>query len=870
MHPQPVSIKLIVVGLLLASVAFHCDKEPTPEEKRANAVFFKARQAVTRGADREARSLLLQTLALEEDLGRDRRAAEAMELLADNYSRTASFDSARELYTRGAGRFRAAADRGSVLRINLKIADLHRLLGENRAAYELYAEALRLARVFEDEKGVRDIQWAMLPTLRALDDVEGERGVLEDLQRHYTDTREVDVLARVHLEAGQSHYLRGEYDLAVQRFMRSVTMAGQTHDSVLVGTALLRVGMAYDGIGNTQDAFQYYGDALKVSGSLPRHRTLRLDILTRVANGYLRFRQYNDARRFYRLALRTAIDIGDKVAEGYLTIQLGHCSVRTDLNQAVRAYTSALSLFGDLEYAPGTAYALASLGIGYEEANQLTAAIDHLKRAVEEYETVEAPGEEHDLFTDCERVFFGPSPTYLYDRLTDLLLVTGRYDETFWYLERKNRYHLSRIAGGLTPSVHGEEIAGNLSLYRELKGFRVGAERRYKELLTRSKESRRFLGEVRDTLGRRGSTLEIFRTAFSRLHPAIDPLVRIDGVGLVEVQKSIPRDAALVVFAPTRKALYAYVVTNDRVSVELAAVERDRLLETVGEFLDLFHRNEAGADSVRIPPRPDRRFVELNQILSGWFVGPILKEISRFRHLIVVMSPDFPWLPVHVLREGRRTESPYVAENHLVSYLPAAVLTKLQGAQLSVVTDVVGLGFAGAVPWDVEYELRDIRAFYKDARLHFREDATLQTLQEEKGDVLHLAIPFTVRQRHPGNSYLLLSDGKSFSTSTEVPLGDLFSLPAFPTLVVSNLSRGGTAHHVCIPYLLLAGGSRAVIVNGFIPSRKAKKYFGELFYTSLLAGNTSTTAFRQVQVGMIKNPEYSSPHLWGVFFLWGK
>ncbi|MGB2958784.1 MAG: CHAT domain-containing protein, partial [Bacteroidota bacterium] len=247
-----------------------------------------------------------------------------------------------------------------------------------------------------------------------------------------------------------------------------------------------------------------------------------------------------------------------------------------------------------------------------------------------------------------------------------------------------------------------------------------------------------------------------------------------------------------------------------------------------------------------------------------------LKEISRFRHLIVVMSPDFPWLPVHVLREGRRTKSPYVAENHLVSYLPAAVLTKLQGAQLSVVTDVVGLGFAGGVPWDVEYELRDIRAFYKDARLHFREDATLQTLQEEKGDVLHLAIPFTVRQRHPGNSYLLLSDGKSFSTSTEVPLGDLFSLPAFPTFVVSNLSRGGTAHHVCIPYLLLAGGSRAVIVNGFIPSRKAKKYFGELFYTSLLAGNTSTTAFRQVQVGMIKNPEYSSPHLWGVFFLWGK
>jgi tetratricopeptide (TPR) repeat protein len=863
-------MKQVAVILLLVSSAFHCDRELTPEEKRANEVFFRARQAVTRGADREAQRLLLTTLALEEDLGRDRRTAEVLELLADYYSRTASFDSARDLYNRGAERFGAAADRASVLRINLKIAGLHALLGQERNAYDMYTEALRLAQVFEDEENVREIRWAMLPTLRALDDVEGELQVLEDLQQHYTDSREAGALARVHLEAGQSHFLREEYDRAVQRFMRSVTLGGQARDSVLVANALLRVGMAYDGAGNTQDAFQYYGDALKVSGSLPHHKTLRLEILTRVANGYLRFRQYNDARRFYRLALRTAINIGDKVAEGYLTVQLGHCSVRSDFSKAVRAYNSALSLFGDLGYARGTAYTLASLGRGYGEANQLVAAIDHLKRAVEEYETADAPREQHGLFIECERAVFGPSPTYLYDRLTDLLLVTGRYAETFWYLERKNRYHLYRVVGGLTPSVRAEQLAARLSRYQDLRALRIGAERRYEELLRQSKDSGRFLGVVKDTLGRRGSTLEAYRTALSRDYPAIDPLVRIDGVGLVEVQKTIPREAALIVFAPTRKALYAFVVTGERVVVELAAVERGPLLETVTEFLDLFHRNEAIADSVRISPKPDRRFGELNRILSGWFMGPILKHIGRFRHLIIVMSPDFPWLPVHSLRAGRATRSPYVAENHLVSYLPAATLTKLQSGQPSVVKEVVGVGFAGGMPWDVEYELRDIRAFYKGTRLHFSKDATLQALQKEEADVLHLSAPFTVGQRHPENSYLLLSDGKSFATSSEVPLGDLLSLPAFPTFVVSNLSAGGTAHHVCIPYLLLAGGSQTAIVSGYVPSRKAKKYFGELFYTSLLAGNSSTTAFRQVQAGMIKNPEYSSPYLWGVFFLWGK
>jgi tetratricopeptide (TPR) repeat protein len=807
---------------------------------------------------------------LEKDLGRDRRAAEVLEILADNYSRSAGFDSAMNLYALGAQHFRAAADRRAVRRINLKIAALDQLLGREREAFERYTEALRLARVFEDEEGVREIQWAMLPTLRALDRVEVERRTLEELQQSYSDSREVDMLARVHLEAGLSHYQREEYQLAVQRFMRSVTLAGQTHDSVLTGNALLQVGVSYDGMGNTQQAFQYYSDALKVSGSLPHHGTLRLEILTRVANGYLQYRQYDDARRFYRLALRTAIGIGNKIAEGYLTIQLGHCSVRSDFNESIRAYTSALSLFGDLGYARGTAYALGSLGSGYSSVNQLTTAIDHLKRAVEEFETVEAPAEPHDVFTECERAVFGSSSTYLYQQLTDLLLVTGRYDEAFWYQERKNRYHLYRTTGSLAPSLSDEWLAAEMSRHQHLRELRVGAERWYEDVLVRGNETRRFFGEVKDTLSRRGSSLQYSRERLSRLYPKFDPLLHIDGVGLVEVQKTVPRGAALVAFVPAREALYAFVVTNEKVSVQLAAVQRERLLATVGELLDVFHHHEADADSVRTPQSPDPRTVEKIQTLSGWLVRPILQEIRELRHLVVVMPAQLSWLPFHVLRAGRRARSPYVAEEHLVSYLPAASLMKLETIPLAVVQNVVGMGFAGAAPWDVEYELRDVRAFYKDTRLYFNEKATLQNLQVEQADVLHLSAPFTVGQQYPGNSYVLLSDGKSIASSAQVLLGDLFSLPVSPTVVISNLSRGGTVPHASIPYICFANGSRVVIMTGFVPSRKAKRYFGELFYTGLLSGKTSATAFWQVQQGMMKNPEYSSPHIWGGFFLWGK
>jgi CHAT domain-containing protein len=52
--------------------------------------------------------------------------------------------------------------------------------------------------------------------------------------------------------------------------------------------------------------------------------------------------------------------------------------------------------------------------------------------------------------------------------------------------------------------------------------------------------------------------------------------------------------------------------------------------------------------------------------------------------------------------------------------------------------------------------------------------------------------------------------------------------------------------------------------------RKTKKLFGELFYTSLTAGRSSAESYRSALVGMIESPEFSAPHFWAPFFLWGK
>ena len=328
---------------------------------------------------------------------------------------------------------------------------------------------------------------------------------------------------------------------------------------------------------------------------------------------------------------------------------------------------------------------------------------------------------------------------------------------------------------------------------------------------------------------------------------------------------------ALVEHVPTKRSLYAFVVTNARAAVQVAAIGKDSVYAMTREFVELLRRREARIDSAQSQIRIiDQRLQQLNASLYEAYIRPIEGDISAVSKLLVVLPGELPSLPLHALRKSPFQNNPYLAEQYLVSYLPSASALFLNGVQLPIVRDVVALGHPGETSWDVEYELRDIRAFYKDARLYFNQQAILATLQKEHCDVLHMAAEVHFNDRKPGNSYLVLSDGQSITSWKRVLFGELFSLPTFATVIISDLAADQNAAHRSEPYIFLANGSGAVIMNVYVPSRKTKKFFGEIFYTALLAGNTSQAAFRRVQLDMIKSPEYSSPFAWAPFFLWGK
>lgn len=863
-HVESIVALLALGSLLLAG----CGREPTPDERRAAQLLQRGRQEVTRGALLEARPYLLAALAFEERLERPADAAWASEVLADGYAATASFDSALAMYDRSRSHYRAAAQRDGVRRLTLKIAALRRRMGHEREAFQMEVEALRLARVFKDEGGIREIQWAMLPSAGRLEELGTERELREDLLRSYTESRASADLARLALVVGRSMMERGSSPGAAEQFLQSTALAGRSGDSLALATALLSLGVASDTQGKTVEAFRHYGDALAVARTVRGGGAILLEVLLRVANGYLRYAQYEDARRFYRFAMTTAINRGNKIAEGYLTIQLGFCEIASNPNQARTLFESGLSLFRDQQYAPGVAYALGSLAHLAQQRGRPAAAAERYVDAIQEWETTVVPVSEQDPYRDCERVIFGPSDTPYHDRLLDILLTTGRHDEAFWYAERRARSALLRVATAIEPVIRDAAVQEAWNAYRGALGHRFGAEQVYRQLLE-SAGATPLIRVVRDSLRQAGQELARAREQLVRVHPAFAPLVQTGGLGMTEVQQVLSPEAALLSFVQGERMLHAFLITRERSAVRLAAVDRGRMMETAGELRALLTSEEANSDSVQLPTLVPPRLGELLRRLSEWCVRPVADELRGKSDLVVVLPPELAWLPVHTLRLGQTVMAPYLIERCAVRYLPVASAALLDQVPARPVQEVVALGYAGGTAWDVEYELRDIRAFYRDVRLHFQEDATLHTLLTARGDLLHLALDIRVTDRQVQNPRIILADGKMPGLSVREGIGCLTGVSSFVGVVVSDLRTGIAFNQTIVPLLLLANGTGTVVMNGFVPTRKAKRFFGEMFYTELLAGREPREAAHRAVLAMLRDREYASPSIWGAFVVWG-
>ena len=93
--------------------------------------------------------------------------------------------------------------------------------------------------------------------------------------------------ARVHYESGLSKFHRNDYTAALEYFLRALTFAEQSRDSILSISILMNLAMSHSKLGQTFEAFQAYSDALKRADATMGAAELREEMLIRIGNAYL-------------------------------------------------------------------------------------------------------------------------------------------------------------------------------------------------------------------------------------------------------------------------------------------------------------------------------------------------------------------------------------------------------------------------------------------------------------------------------------------------------------------------------------------------------------------------------------------------------
>lgn len=668
----------------------------------------------------------------------------------------------------------------------------------------------------------------------------------------------------------------GQFDSASRAISRWEAAASATHDTLSLAHAELEKARVRESLGQGDSALRSYGRTLDLLNRTP-DPALRREVL--LAMGHLSYREkrFDHASMYYADVLSQLHSPGEEALRELLGLQMIACEWKTFRGKpetiAPTLQKRAQGIIDEcarLGFRTGAAYGSFIEGKLAERRNEPASALKSYQQALERI--LDVPGEDA-LARPFIDAFMRVDETGWFEAPLSLYCATDNVEEAFRLSEWKNLTGVARFFTAMDFTLPGDSLSRMmLDLKRRLKGLRrldediVG---RLQEPGGRGAENVKVLREVYSArLGEYASAVE----EQAPLLGNYSWLIAGKPPSLKQLQPLLALTGALVEYVPLSDALYILVVTGDQVLIRKIPAGRRHVVSLVEEYKRLIGDPRLASWSDPAYSRADaaERLNELSSILYGLLMDPLVPLLPKGKKLYVVSPAEFSWLPVHTLRrfeDGRRTS---VIEQYNVSYLSTAaeLLFGLEGERPALT--VVGMGHPGRTGWDVEYELNDIRAFYREAPMFFDTAATLARLSRMKIDVLHIDADAAVDTRYPDNSVLVLSDGITPLKPCDIPFGGCMRERPPQTLVFSNISAVPGNLSFYGPLAFLAGGSRTVIATFWQGERKAKKYFGEVFYTNLITGRSASESYHAAMTALAKKEEFSQIYRWGLYYQFGR
>jgi CHAT domain-containing protein len=853
-----------------------CNRPSDDRTESADILYERAIQYAERGRYAEAEYAFRNLLDVDTELGRLGRVASHQWYLGYIAEERGEFTDAYSWYTASVEQARRAYDRTAEMNALFAGAQLAGKLGDINRERSLYYDALTNTRFFTFPTG------EVTASLN-LGRIEALFGRADVAHRHFIhavfiakDIDDTDLTYKS-LVALARNYLGQKLPVdAFQSLRDAGALEVKITDPLLRIERILVLGSYYKHIGDYSTAFRLYEGAWSSYRETPSNDPIFLELLESLAGIYHIRGRYREALAHYNILADLTGDFDRQLSHGFAILgqsdmyfTFGAVVENQELIQQSLQYSrNAEAHFERLQYHTGQAYAVfqqaravSLLGRSNEAVELYKHALSFLSEKPVSLDNI--PGQR--IFE--ERNSLSDPYTKITHFLVDELLSLDRPDEALFYTEKARQEILADAVlriGLFSSDSSTAELADSFAVVQmrlqTLERGRLLTFEQAERSALRRQAIRTMINPVRmeadDLREKLGTALPNGRFVLEKKYPSRS-----------ELQQALHRDRTMVIYFPTTTYLHIFVLSRTSLRVRSVPVQSNELRERVDVFRRLiaspalYAAEDGRADRALI-----RQYDDASREIYNMFIGPVEQYLTDTRRITFILPIDIPDIPLHALRErtGRRQ---YLAERFRITYLPSSVVLQFRMIPPRQIGEVVVMGNPDGNDWDLDYELRDIRGLYRDARLHLEDNASIEKLFGERGDLLHLATEFHYQPGFPEHSYFLLTRDGSVAVR-QIPINELLGLPSYRHVILANTGSVVEGLTVLHPYLMLLNGSRTVMVNYWQRDSRAVKWFNENLYSNLSMNMSFDDAFHQALNTVMSTPQFSHPYFWALFFLY--
>ncbi len=867
-----------ILGLTLLLLISGCEMRDRPLAEATDVL----ERAVSLYEDRsysQAESLFVQALSVFEQAGQTYSAVEANRYLGQLYLGEGRFFTALGRFDTALHQAESVNDFRTEMMLHALMGDTYTSLARYQAAMSSYREAHRLSSAFNDLEVKASLEMRMGKVSMFAGHLDDAFSLYQSSFSYYQGTGGRS-LAEALGGLGDVLYLQKKFDAAQTSYSQARSILPRDEHVLLDAQLRLGLGLIQKAAGKYNEALQWFRDAVNMLRSKRAEPGQEIVLLFHIGSVYMENGRYEEARKYFAEAERLARSVGDGIAEGYLRLFDVRCDEEAlsanqrirEISRLVQQYQEVVQEFRSAGHRTGEAFALAQVGRLYESVGSTSKARDEFREAIELDEAALGDfiiQDDHSCYLESLRMH--EERLSWYARLANILIQLKSKEEALVVLELG-------LQRSLASTLQEVQIAIR---HPNLKNDVAKARSTLLELRMLQTEQSSILGVRRgfsvngivNSLHTRISSLQRELTTLSNRitgqYPNYEPLLQPSPVKIREIQANIPPGTLVIRFLPADDQLHIFALTRTRFEVKSTIVTREKLVSLVAEYKSLLndpsvYTGTAGEASVTTMTR----FATLSTQLYNYFLRPIDSMLEQ--NLVIIASPEFEGIPFHAIeRQDRSGSVKYLIEITGVDYLPSLSSLRFKTTEAEHLSRIVALGNPTGKNWSIDYELRDIRSFYKEAVIFIGNEASWENLRQAKADVLQVSTDFLMGEGDSSLGTVALAKTQAPEEVTKVAFERLTEIDA-PTLVLlSNQYGQGVGLSTNHALALRMNGSSDIFLNAWFSERKAAKFFSEFFYTHLANGLAPGDAYRQAILNLIRTRDVSHPHSWGQFFHYG-